>query len=263
MPFALRPQETAFFPAPFVDTEVHMLVITNQRVVQFSDDGKQEMEAREVSFVARTSERPLLLAGMIALLVGLPMLVIGVYLLVTAGPIALPAVPGVPAVPGAPAAPAAAAANPADDPAGPAPGDDDLAAPPPETPKPSNPTSQRAIGVVLALLGFLLAAGGGLAGTRQRHMVLVRGGNKVIKIRAADKMEQTQILSTLSAVQSAGKAAPLPAQAAKAKAPVDDGGDPVKALQDLGAKRASGKISEDEFVAKREVLLERLKSRRS
>src|SRR5262245_24998515 len=102
MPFALRPQETAFFPAPFIETEVHMLVITNQRVVHFGDEGKQEMEAREVNFVARMSERPLLLAGLIALVVGLPMLVIGAYLFFTAGPIALPAVPGVPGVPGAP-----------------------------------------------------------------------------------------------------------------------------------------------------------------
>src|SRR5262245_6872885 len=136
MPFALRPQETAFFPAPFIDTEVHMLVITNQRVVHFGDEGKQELEAREVNFVARMSERPLLLAGLIAAVLGLPMLVIGIYLFVTAGPIALPAVPPIPGAPalpgapGAPAAPAAAPTNPADDPAAPAAGDDDPAAAP-------------------------------------------------------------------------------------------------------------------------------------
>lgn len=264
MPFPLRPQETAFYPQPFIETEVHMLVITNQRVVQFSDEGRQEIEAREVSFVGRVSERPLLIAGVIAVILGLPLLLFGVYQFVSAGPLPIPAAPGLPPIPPRPgAAPAAApAANPGDD--TPSEDVDDPAAPKPEPVKVANPAGQRTTGVILVLVGFVVAAVGVLLATRQRHMVLVRGGPKVIKIRAADKMEQTQILSTLGAVQSAGKAAPAPAAAAaKPKAAaVDDGVDPVKALQELGAKRAAGKISDDEFVAKREVLLEKLKNRR-
>ena len=273
MPFPLRPQESVFFPQPFVETEVHMLVISNQRVVQFSDEGKQEMEAREVNFVGRVSERPLVLPGLIALLVGVPMVIIGIYLIVTAGPLTLPQVPGVPALPGMPgvppglpgmpgAAPAAAAAPAEDDPAGAASDDEEGAEPKPKKEEPSTPGNHRVLGLVLVLLGFVLAAVGGLLASRQRHVVLVRGGPKVIKIRAADRMEQTQILSTLQAVQTSGKASAPAAQPAKPKVQVEDGGDPVKALQELAAKRANGKIGEDEFVAKREVLLEKLKSRK-
>ena len=43
---------------------------------------------------------------------------------------------------------------------------------------------------------------------------------------------------------------------------MDDGGDPVKALQELSAARAAGKISDDEFYALREILLERSRGRR-
>ena len=43
---------------------------------------------------------------------------------------------------------------------------------------------------------------------------------------------------------------------------MDDKGDPVKALQDLAMARQTGKIKDEEFQAKREVLLERIKNRK-
>jgi hypothetical protein len=260
MPFPLRPQEMPFYPQPFVETEVHLLVITNQRVVQFGDDGRQEIEARDVNFVGRVSERPWLIAGAVVALIGIPLLIVGAYLFLTAkGLPAMPAIPGVPAAAQAPAAPPSVN----DDPAGPA--SDDPAAPAPSAPAgPTDPKTQMAEGLVLALLGFILGAGGGLAATRQRHVVLVRGSRAVIKINAKTQMEQAQILSTLQAVQQAGKAAPATAAAApaKPKVQVDDKGDPVKALQDLAAQRAAGKVSEDDFLAKREILLERVRNRK-
>ncbi len=257
MPFALRPQEMPLYPQPFVESEVYLLVITNQRLVQFGDEGRQEMEAREVGFVGRMSQRPTLWPGLLLLLVSLPLLVLGVYLVATArGPLVAPA-----------AATAAAPANPADDPAGPA---DDPAAPLASAASAllSDANWRRLEGAGLGLLGLALLVAGGLLASRQRHLVLVRGGQRMIKLRVASAMEQSQVLSTLGALQQAARAAPptaasTPAAAAKpVPVEVDDQGDPVKALQELAAARAAGKVPEDEFVAKREVLLARVRSRR-
>jgi hypothetical protein len=111
--------------------------------------------------------------------------------------------------------------------------------------------------------GLLLLAGGVLLGMRQRHLVVLRsGGGATLRLIAKNPSEQMMILSTVQAVQGASKgstpAPAAPAPAAPKPVQVDDGGDPVKALQDLSTARAAGKLSEDEFYAKREVLLGRI-----
>src|SRR5439155_7052986 len=103
MPIKLQQNEIAFYPQPFVETEPNLLVITNQRVVQFGEEGHQEIAAREVSHIGRVSQRPLLPLGLLAALVGLPLAGVGVYLFLSVkGPMTLPAVPGAPAAAPAP-----------------------------------------------------------------------------------------------------------------------------------------------------------------
>src|SRR5687767_2318204 len=80
MSIDLRPGENVFFPVPFAENEAHLLVITNQRVVQFGEEGRQELPAREVSFVGRLSERPFVALGVILAIIGLPLVGLGAYL---------------------------------------------------------------------------------------------------------------------------------------------------------------------------------------
>ncbi len=248
--------ENVFYPMPYVEGEPHLLVITNQRVVHFGDAGKQEMPAKQVQFVGRMSGRPYVVLGIVlALLVALPLVGVGAYWIVTSGVIGskLP-------VP-----------IPADDPSQPQAdpgqggGDDDSAAATDDAPPPQSSGVTKILGFVFVPLGLIMLIVGFLLVRVQRHLVIVRGGNMVINIRAPSAMEQTQILATLGALQtsSKGAAAAAPAAAPAKKEPkVDDKGDPVKALQDLAAARAAGKVSEDEFQEKREILLARVRARK-
>src|SRR5207302_1652547 len=131
-----------------------------------------------------------------------------------------------------------------DDPAGP-PGDDPSVAPAGG----GLSIGGKPAGIALGAVGLLLLAGGLLAMARRAHYVLLRGGEAFLKLRARNEMEQTQLLATLQAAREAAKATPAPiATPAPPPAPeVDDGGDPVKALQDLAAERAARKISDDDF----------------
>src|SRR5207253_8340824 len=119
MPIKLNPNELAFYPQPLVESEPNLLVITNQRIVQFGDAGPQEMPARQISHIGRVSERPLLPLGLLAVLVGLPLIAVGVWLFLSVRGMGgtlpgLPAIPGVPGLPGAPAAAPPAAAPPSE-----------------------------------------------------------------------------------------------------------------------------------------------------
>ena len=260
MSIPLQPDENVYFPMPYVEGEAHLLVITNQRVVHFGDAGKQEMPAKQIQFVGRLSTRPLVMVGIVLALVGLGVIGLGAYWIVTSGVLSgvkVPALPGAaagddPSVAGAPEeAPAEATA---DDPSGAAPAAAD----------PSS-GSNKILGFVAAGGGLALLLVGGLLFRVERHFVLVRGGAVALQIKAATAMEQTQILATLGAIQSATKnapAAPAPAAPAAPAVQVDDKGDPVKALQELAAARAAGKVSDDEFDAKREILLGRVRARK-
>jgi hypothetical protein len=242
MAIDLKPGENVFYPMPYIDTEVNLLVITNQRLVHFGDAGKQEVPAREISFIGRMSRRPFVAAAVILILLGLTSLGLGIYWIFSSGLIG--------------SAKTAVTAN--DDPSvvqAEEPDEEDK--PPPE-----DTTVYKILGCVLAPLGLIFILIGVLLVRVNRHIVLVRGGAAVVEIRVKSPMEQMQILATLGSIQSAGKAA-APAAAAKAPAvKVDDKGDPVKALQELAAQRAAGKVSQEEFDAKREVLVQRVRGRK-
>lgn len=264
MPFKLHEQEVPLYPQPFVETEAHLLVITTQRIVQFGDEGRRELAAGDVSFVGRVSERPLLVLGVLLALVGLPLLVSGAWVVLTGpGGFKLPSIslfkhkPALPSVEDDPAGP-----PPEDDEAEAADDSDEDGAAEGEAAAPHQPMS-KTTGVALGAGGLLLLVGGALAARKRRHLVLVRGGTGVLRLQAKNANEQTQLLSTVQTMQTTAKAiAPAAATTAAPAAPaieVDDGGDPLRALQELGAARAAGKVSDEEFHAKREVLLGRLK----
>lgn len=247
--------ENVFYPMPYVEGEPHLLIITNQRVVHFGDAGKQELPAKNIQFVGRMSGRPYVALGIIlALFVALPMIGVGVYWIVTSGILSSVKVP-VPIPGDDPSQPQGDAPEGGDDPSA-------EAAPPP-----SDSGVTKILGFVFVPIGLILIVVGFLLVRVQRHMVIVRGGQAVINIRAPSQMDQTQILATLGAVQTGSKgmaaaaAAAAPA-AAKKEVKVDDKGDPLKALQDLSAARAAGKVSEDEFHEKREILLARVRGKK-
>ena len=250
----LNQGENVLYPMPYVEGEAHLLVITNQRVVNFGDSGRQEMPAGQLQFVGRLSMRPYMALGLILAVLALPVTGLGIYWIVTSGLLssARSAIPGAPT----------------DDPA--------FGAPPPEAleegeelPPPPEPPSMavKVLGIVFAPLGLIMIVGGVLLIRLQRHLVLLRGGTMEIKIITKTQMEQTQILATVGALQTSAKAmAPMgampaaaPAPAPAAAPPPQDQGDPVKALQDLAQARQQGKISEEEFFTRRDALMLRLR----
>lgn len=81
MPFAPSPEETVLYPAPFVPTEHHLVVISNKRVVQFAPDATTafpiaEFPLEKIEFVGRNSERPSATMGIVSALVGVVFLIV-------------------------------------------------------------------------------------------------------------------------------------------------------------------------------------------
>src|SRR4051812_20051696 len=81
MPFSPSPEETVLYPAPFVPTEHHRLIVSNKRVVQFSPDALTAFPVAEfpldkVDFVGRNSERPSASLGIVSAIVGFVFLIV-------------------------------------------------------------------------------------------------------------------------------------------------------------------------------------------
>jgi hypothetical protein len=129
-----------------------------------------------------------------------------------------------------------------------------------EAPPPPDMSTYKVLGIVFAATAIVFALVGVLLIRVRRHYVIVRAPQAVVQIRAKTPMEQTQILATLGALASSQKA--MPQAPAAPQVQVDDKGDPVKALQELAQARALGNVSEEEFEAKREVLVKRVRNRR-
>jgi hypothetical protein len=241
----LAPDENVFYPMPYVEGEAHLLVITNLRVVHFGEAGKQELPAKQVQFVGRLSLRPVLTLGVILALLTLPGLGFGIYWMVTSGLFTR--------------APAVTAG---DDPsvAQPDNGNTDSINEDEPPPPPPDTGTYKVLGSVFTATAIVFAVVGLLLIRVRRHYVIVRGTQQVVQIRAKTPMEQTQILATLGALASSQKA--MPQAPAAPQVQVDDKGDPVKALQELAQARALGNVSEEEFEARREVLVKRVRGRR-
>lgn len=182
----LRPQENVFFPAPYVEDEPAPLVITSQRVIQFVGDRRQELEASTISFVGRSSLRPLIFLGLFFILTGLPLAGYGAYLWYS--------VRGMPTFEERP--------------------------PEEENPDFEDPAITRYKAIGLGAAGLVWAALGVLMAKKQRHQVVCRGGRRLMKIVVKNKTEQTQVMMTLQAMLSAAKTmAPPPQQPAPEPAP--------------------------------------------
>lgn len=81
MPFAPSPEETVLYPAPFVPTEHHLVVVSNKRVVQFAPDATTafpiaEFPLEKIEFVGRNSERPSATMGIVSAIVGVVFLIV-------------------------------------------------------------------------------------------------------------------------------------------------------------------------------------------
>jgi hypothetical protein len=74
MGIELKKGENVYFPAPYVPSEPALLIVTDQRIVNFGDEGREEMESKKVSFVGRSSGRPFLLLCIGMALIGAPLL---------------------------------------------------------------------------------------------------------------------------------------------------------------------------------------------
>lgn len=220
MPFQAQPGESVLYPAPFVPTELHALVITNKRVLQFSAQGNfpvAEFPVDKIEHVGRMSERPGKAMGIVAIILGLVFLIVFVAKLL---PQVLYAGP-----PKASAAPKDAD-NPEEE-AG-----DDIEGRDVQDDNPFEDGSpgkdglkdqaakrlKKAKSISLGLPGFnedtiiavfaLLA--GGLAlffGRRlyknETHRVFVRVGDIVYPIDVPDTIQQNAVLTTISAVKPA------------------------------------------------------------
>lgn len=239
MPIPLRPGESPLYPSPYLETEAHLLVITNQRVVHFGDEGRQELAASAIQFVGRRARRPWWGVGLLLLLGGFALLGCGLLRADELGLLPLHAL--------------SSGATPGDDPSIPVPEEE-----PPEESEEGNAwwTARHS---TFALLGggALIVAAAVLLFRRRQFHVIVQGGPTVIRMRAASDEEQTQLVALLGAIRSSNKAAPdVPA------IEIDDGGDPVRALQELAEERKRGRVGVAEYDARRAALLERVRARR-
>jgi hypothetical protein len=177
----LRPLENVFFPAPYDENEYTPLIITSQRVLQLEGDKRREMEAKKVTFVGRSSTRPLIFIGLFFVLCGLPVVGYGAYLWLS--------VHGMPTF--------------------------EEKSPTVEDPGFEDPGKVRIEAIICAAVGIVLAAIGLFLAKRQRHIVIVRGEKRAMKLRVKDKIQQQQVMMTVQAMMNAAKAIPAPVQAPK------------------------------------------------
>ena len=225
MPFSPNPGpplETVLYPAPFVPTEHHRLVITNQRIVQFSPDALTafpvaELPLEKVDFVARISERPGATLGIVSVIIGCIFLIVFVAKVL-------------------PAVMYAGSANKPDSAAGKGTGDDDAGIEGrdsnDEDPfanekdaevkesvrdkanKKLTKLKEVSFGIPAltedVVLGMLSLVVGGVAiwlGLRMKkkeiHKVLCRVGEVVFQIEVDSSTQQSQILQTIQAAQQA------------------------------------------------------------
>src|SRR5438128_263642 len=73
MGIELKKGENVYFPAPYVPSEPALLLVTDQRIIYFGQEGREEMEAKKVSFVGRLQGRPYIWLCVVMALVGAPL----------------------------------------------------------------------------------------------------------------------------------------------------------------------------------------------
>jgi hypothetical protein len=183
MGIELKKGENVFYPAPYVPSEPAMIIVTDQRVVYFGDEGRQEMEAKKVSFIGRVSGRPYLVACIIMALMGLPLAGYGAYLYWSVKDMKT------------------------------------FAEAPPMTEEVDyeDPFITRIKAYALGGVGAVLVVAAWFLIKKKRYVVICRGADQLMRITVPDEIKQQQIMMTIQAMQKtvqamqqAGKQAAAP-----------------------------------------------------
>jgi hypothetical protein len=177
MGIELKKGENVFYPAPYVPSEPALLIVTDQRIVYFGDEGRQEMEAAKVSFVGRLQGRPYLWLCVVMALVGAP-------LFLYAANQWFGLIGDVPAVKDM--------KNFSDQTI-----TEDTGA--------EDPLITKIKTVAMALVGAGLCLAALKLIKKKRYIVILRGDG-LMKMRVPDEMKQTQIVMTIQAMQQTAKA---------------------------------------------------------
>jgi hypothetical protein len=178
MGIELKKGENVFYPAPYVPSEPALLIVTDQRIVYFGDDGRQEMESKKVSFVGRLSGRPYLWLCVVLALIGAP-------LFLYAGNEWFGLIGDTPAVKDM--------KNFSDQTI-----TEDTGAEDPLITK-IKVLAMAAVGAGLCFAAFKLVK-------KKRWIVVVRGGDELLRLRVPDEMKQTQVVMTIQAMVQTAKA---------------------------------------------------------
>jgi hypothetical protein len=213
MAIQLRQHENVVYPIPYEEAMNPPLVITNQRVVRQRPrtPAAEELATSRIDFVGRHETRPLSGLGLVLALLGLPMIFIGGYLVVSvwgmemAPPLDTAQALGQSLMSKLPKSLMKGGSHNTDE------------APPETEPPPPAPPSEddsggsstdgarevllaRGSGIALAVLGILLAVIGLRLSRRRAYFVIVRAEANVWRLDVPDQSQQTQIMVTLQAV---------------------------------------------------------------
>jgi hypothetical protein len=185
MGIELKKGENVFFPAPYVPSEPALIIVTDQRVVYFGAEGRQELDARKVSFVGRLTSRPFLVFCIVAALIGIPVAGYGAWLWYSVKDMKT------------------------------------FAESPPMTEEVDyeDPAITRIKALALAAVGGGLAVGAWFLIKKKRYVVICRGDDQLVRMRVKDELAQTQIVMTIQAMQKTVQAMQKPAAPAPAAKP--------------------------------------------
>jgi hypothetical protein len=178
MGIELKKGENVFYPAPYVPSEPALLIVTDQRIVNFGQEGRQEMESKKVTFVGRQSIRPYLWACVVMAVIGLP-------IFLYAANEWFGVVGDTPAVKDM--------KNFSDQTI-----TEDTGAEDPLYTK-IKTIALGAFGAALCFVAFKLVK-------KKRWIVVIRGGQDLMKVVVPDEMKQTQVVMTIQAMQQSAKA---------------------------------------------------------
>jgi hypothetical protein len=183
MGIELKKGENVFYPAPYVPSEPAMIIVTDQRVVYFGDEGRQEMEAKKVSFIGRVSGRPYLVACILMALIGLPLAGYGAYMWYSVRDMKT------------------------------------FAEAPPMTEEVDyeDPFITRIKAYAIGGVGALLVVGAWFLIKKKRYVVVCRGADQLMRIIVQNEMQQSQIMMTIQAMQKTVQAMQAAVKAAAPK----------------------------------------------
>jgi hypothetical protein len=193
MGFNLKPDENAIYPAPFEEGKFYPLVITSQRVIQAFTDGRVvEIEGKNLKYLARGVNSTLLTIAVVLILIALPFGGCGLYKWNS--------------VSNYPQAPMRKVVEKptgycvyGEDKACIHPSKQELAA--------YNEMKDNRVQAIVFVLLAAAAAGVAYLLLKKRLTVVCGGQKRRLVMPMKDKMQQTQVMMTLQAVQSAAKAA--------------------------------------------------------